>query len=50
VVDRGELEAALREPQKYPHLLVRLGGWSARFVELERYRMYFDPRHRRVLW
>jgi len=21
-----------------------------RFVELERYRMYFDPRHRRVLW
>jgi DUF1680 family protein len=21
-----------------------------RFVELERYRMYFDPKHRRVLW
>ena len=34
VVDRGEMEAALREPEKYRNLIVRVGGFSARFVEL----------------
>jgi pyruvate-formate lyase len=34
VVGRGEMEAALREPEKYRDLLVRVGGFSARFVEL----------------
>ncbi len=34
VVGRGEMEAALREPEKYRNLLVRVGGFSARFVEL----------------
>jgi len=35
VVNKGELEAAMKEPEKYPNLLVRLGGWTARFVDLE---------------
>ena len=35
VVNRDDLEAALREPEKYGHVLVRLGGWSARFIDLE---------------
>jgi pyruvate-formate lyase len=35
VVSRGDLEAALREPEKHAGLIVRVGGWSARFVELE---------------
>lgn len=35
VVSRGDLEAALRTPEKYSHVLVRLGGWSARFIDLE---------------
>jgi len=35
VVNRGDLEAALVEPEKYANLMVRVGGWSARFVELE---------------
>jgi pyruvate-formate lyase len=34
VVGRGEMEAALREPEKYRNLIVRVGGFSARFVEL----------------
>jgi pyruvate-formate lyase len=36
VVSRGELEAALREPEKYRHVFVRVGGFSARFVDLPR--------------
>lgn len=36
VVNRGDLEAAMKEPEKYPHVLVRLGGWAARFVDLEK--------------
>lgn len=36
VVNKGDLEAALKEPEKYPHVLVRLGGWTARFIDLER--------------
>jgi pyruvate-formate lyase len=35
VLHRGDLEAAICEPAKYTHVLVRLGGWSARFVDLE---------------
>lgn len=34
VTDRGELERALKEPQNYQNLIVRVGGFSARFVEL----------------
>jgi pyruvate-formate lyase len=34
VVGREELEAAMREPEKWGHLMVRVGGFSARFVEL----------------
>lgn len=36
VVARGDLEAAMREPEKYRHLTVRVGGFSARFVDLPR--------------
>ncbi len=35
VVNPGDLAAALIEPEKYANLIVRVGGWSARFVELE---------------
>ncbi len=34
VVGHGEMEAAMREPEKYHNLFVRVGGFSARFVEL----------------
>jgi pyruvate-formate lyase len=34
VIGRGDLEKALREPQKYKDVFVRVGGFSARFVEL----------------
>lgn len=34
VVGRGDLEAALRDPNSYRNLIVRVGGFSARFVEL----------------
>lgn len=37
IIKRGDLEAALKEPHKYPNLMVRMGGWTARFVELEPY-------------
>jgi pyruvate-formate lyase len=30
------LEEALKNPEKYRSLLVRVGGFSARFVELEK--------------
>jgi pyruvate-formate lyase len=36
VVSQQDLKDAMDEPEKYPHVLVRVGGWSARFVELER--------------
>lgn len=36
VVNRGDLEQAMIEPEKYGHLFVRVGGFSARFVELGR--------------
>jgi pyruvate-formate lyase len=31
-----DLQNALKEPEKYPNLLVRVGGWTARFVNLEK--------------
>jgi len=34
VVSRDDLEAAMREPEKWGHLMVRVGGFSIRFVEL----------------
>ncbi len=37
VVDQEELKDAMEHPERYPHLLVRLGGWTAKFVELERH-------------
>ncbi len=35
VVGRDDLEAAMREPESYANLMVRVGGFCARFVELE---------------
>jgi pyruvate-formate lyase len=34
VVSRDDLESALREPEKWGHLLVRVGGFSVRFIDL----------------
>ena len=36
VVDSELLRAAQREPDKYPNLVVRISGWSARFATLDR--------------
>jgi pyruvate-formate lyase len=36
VSDRGELERAIAEPDEYRHLIVRVGGYSERFVDLPR--------------
>jgi pyruvate-formate lyase len=36
VVSRGDLENAMKEPKKYANLIVRVGGFSARFVELSK--------------
>ena len=36
VVSKGELEDAYVHPEQYPNLLVRVGGFSARFVALEK--------------
>jgi len=36
VVDKKELESAMAEPEKYGHIFVRVGGFSARFIELSR--------------
>lgn len=36
VLSRGELEAALEEPEKYQSLIVRVGGFSARFIDLQK--------------
>ncbi len=36
VVSRTDLEEAMKQPDLYPHLLVRLGGWCAKFVDLSR--------------
>ena len=34
VLSRGELEEAIREPERHQNLMVRVGGFSARFVTL----------------
>jgi pyruvate-formate lyase len=34
VLDRRDLEAAMKEPEKWGHLMVRVGGFSARFIDL----------------
>lgn len=34
VINRGDLEKAMAEPEKYKDLFVRVGGFSARFVDL----------------
>lgn len=36
VTGREDLEQAMEHPEKYGNLLVRVGGFSARFVELSR--------------
>ncbi len=36
VLSRGDLEAALVEPEKYQSLVVRVGGFSARFIDLQK--------------
>lgn len=36
VVSKGELEDAYENPEKYPNLLVRVGGFSAKFVNLDK--------------
>ena len=36
VVNRGDLEEAMEHPEKYRNLFVRVGGFSARFVTLEK--------------
>lgn len=36
VVRRGDLEKAIKDPDNYRNLIVRVGGFSARFVELGR--------------
>jgi formate C-acetyltransferase len=36
VTDVNELKAAMEEPEKFRHLRVRMGGWSAYFVMLSR--------------
>jgi formate C-acetyltransferase len=36
VTDAEELRCAMREPEKYRHLRVRMGGWTAYFCQLGR--------------
>lgn len=36
VVSKNDLENAMKEPEKYSHIFVRVGGFSARFVDLSR--------------
>jgi len=35
-VNKGDLERAMEYPEEFPNLLVRVGGFSARFIELDR--------------
>jgi len=35
VVSRDDLENAMKDPEHYRHIFVRVGGFSARFVELD---------------
>lgn len=36
VVSRDDLKAAMLEPEKWGHLMVRVGGFSSRFIDLPR--------------
>ena len=36
VVDKNELEEAMKNPRQYTYLIVRVGGYSERFVDLPR--------------
>ena len=36
VINRGDLEKAIVEPEKYKDTFVRIGGFSARFIDLPR--------------
>jgi len=45
VVDKGSLEEALVHPEENQHIFVRVGGFSARFVELDR-QVQMDILHR----
>ena len=36
VINRGDLERALEEPEKHNDLFVRVGGFSARFIDLSK--------------
>jgi pyruvate-formate lyase len=35
VMNPGDMEDAMAHPEKYPNLFVRVGGFSARFTELD---------------
>ncbi|MEI6603656.1 MAG: glycine radical domain-containing protein [Clostridia bacterium] len=44
-VSRGDLEQAMVNPSKYTNLIVRVGGFSARFIELRK-EIQLDLLHR----
>jgi len=44
-VSRGDLEQAMVDPSKYTNLIVRVGGFSARFIELRK-EIQLDLLHR----
>ena len=48
VVDKGQLEDAQKHPEKYPDLIVRVAGYSAVFVDLDK--TVQDERLARALW
>jgi pyruvate-formate lyase len=35
VVDQADLLAAKKNPELYPHIIVRVGGWSSRFIDCD---------------
>jgi pyruvate-formate lyase len=36
VINKGDLERAIEEPEKYQNMFVRIGGFSARYIDLPR--------------
>jgi pyruvate-formate lyase len=48
VVSRDDLENAMKKPEEYYNLIVRVGGFSARFVELN-HEVQMDIIHRTLL-